>query len=185
MRGLTGNLAALFGTETGGSLRATFGAPLSEGGGLWRVGGLVLVDGDLASGRLDDELRESVRVARALGVLSHTHPVTRGPDNGKAGLAGRPSGRNCNPRFNRRREKPMSIDSTTVELTCPKCGATEKGTARQSGGSITATKFYLGPWSSLGPFTRFDVVEAKGHDGPVVSSAVCKVCKVPAEKTWT
>src|ERR1043165_3893947 len=73
MRGLPSNLAALFGTETGGSLRATFGAPLSEGGGLGRVGGLVFVSGDLASGRLDDELREGVGVARALGMLGHLH----------------------------------------------------------------------------------------------------------------
>jgi hypothetical protein len=67
------------------------------------------------------------------------------------------------------------IDSTSVKLTCAKCGATETGRAVQKGSSYGA-----GSWGDFGAFFQLDVASEQGIDGPEVTSADCKKCKVPA-----
>jgi len=68
------------------------------------------------------------------------------------------------------------IDETSARLTCAKCGATEVLRAVQKGSS-----YGLGGWGDFGASSKFEVQSKRGVDGPEVTSAVCRKCKVPAQ----
>lgn len=68
-----------------------------------------------------------------------------------------------------------TIDSTTYELRCPKCGAFETQVVRERGSS------YGSSWGELAPFERFATTESKHPWGePKVETATCKGCGIAA-----
>ncbi len=66
------------------------------------------------------------------------------------------------------------VDSKTVKLSCGTCGAAEVSRAVQRGSSYS-----LGAWDDF-DFSQFDASTEEGIDGPELTSATCKKCKVPA-----
>lgn len=68
------------------------------------------------------------------------------------------------------------IDETSAKLTCPKCGAMDTIRASQKG-----SVYAVGRWGDFSEATNFDVETKRGVDGPEVTSAKCKTCKVAAD----
>jgi hypothetical protein len=66
-------------------------------------------------------------------------------------------------------------DETRVRLTCAKCGATDVVHALQKGSG-----YGLGAWSDFSDSSAFDFDSKNGADGPNMTAATCKRCKVPA-----
>ena len=72
------------------------------------------------------------------------------------------------------------VDSQSIMLKCEKCGATEESRTVQRGSA-----YRLGDWDDFSSVERFNLVAPQGRDGPEVTSAECKGCKVPAKITYT
>lgn len=68
------------------------------------------------------------------------------------------------------------VDETKVRLTCGKCGATDVIRAVQKGSG-----WGFGEWGDFSDSSLFDVQSGPGGDGPTVTAATCKRCKVAAQ----
>lgn len=70
------------------------------------------------------------------------------------------------------------IDQTTHTARCPKCGAAESVTIRESGSA------YGSSWGAGKPMEKFEVVWDDGKNfGPSIISAKCNDCDTASEIT--